>query len=518
MAAPAIQLYDATDTTVITSLAFGTVAPGTPTAAQPVNVWNDNGGVLGSDDANGVIVRVLARVTGSGAAPVASGLEILDRNGVEVRVVGVSSGVNGSTTPWQAAGATAFPVLPNIPSDEKVELEVRCNLPVAAEGVQVDLFIRVERTRSEYVGDDGLGDGLELGLGDPARQDVLRLSGPIAPAGSPDDTVTLPDVAWLHQGNVHALLTSVVTLDDEDVNTDTLATDEAYFAVYTLGDGVVTETKGVKNDAPLTVDDRPTPPAGERVLGWVERNFDGVIESTDITMAVEQPDGFGTNDTSLTPSFGPGVARIAGYRVRTTVPSAVTLSPNDETWVWALQDGTLAQTDTAAPPDTDARALPLWKVTTDGSGITALEDLRDFYDALSVPVSLHWTGAEAAEYRAWANPFGAPLFLRPVAGAMRLEAWEVADTGGGGAVDDLQVDIELYDGAGTWTSLFTSSGSDDRRPTVDVEAGPTLDTAAMPEVLEVPPGGILRAALSSTPSNVANVDGWSLSFILEPRR
>jgi len=510
---PVLKAYDSTDTSIVTTLTFASVLPGTPTAAQELHYWNDKGDVVSADTAKGVRLSVLARNQGD-ANFVGSGLEVLDTKAIEVRVIGVQGAAVDVTTGWTKIGTNADLSLPDIPKDSAVELEHRISMPSGSDTTTVEIAFKLSSVQATFVGRyHGLQNGIRLGIGDGQSFGLAESDG-VLEDGTPDDTVIIDDVAWIHEGIPYRLLNYNETINANDGDVAALASGESYYCALTLGAGTVTQTKGSKAADPLTDADKPALPADEAFLAWVVRSFDNIINTADITeaAAVTTPDFFGYSDSGLAASIGKGEAYVNGSLVETDSINQYTLTASTTTTIYLLEDGSLDDN-----PGTAKRGMPLHYFVTDGSGVTAHTDLRQFFDQLAVVAMFHFHDTPAAtDWTAWKNPFNYLLYLRPLVNSILVQLHQEPGSLGH-ASGNWILDVEKQGtGDSGWTTIFTSQGSDDQRPTIAYDAGTTKETgAARPEVLVVQPGESLRVQVDAIPTGGSDVDAITVAIPLD---
>lgn len=479
------------------------LVPGTPSAVQQFDVHNNRGGT-GADTLSDIKIIVFALVNVSPGVDryQASGHDAVDQRWVEVRRV---AGINRSmtVTDWTPLGASAWLEVPNLGNDEGAEHEVRVNPPPTADVADVSLQFVVGSSRAESVGrghSEASGDGVLTRGGDETVSEIIECSGNIAQnPGGADDKVQIPDLVWEHVGARYSLLTHLATLDGNDGASSALAAGQEYWCTLSAGAGTITQTKSVKGVA-LSVTAQLPPPAGEILLGYVLRQFGAVINDADITNAwiVGR---FGFSSSGLVATIGPGHALVDNRLVARTGDGGepVSLTASSTNRIWLIPTGGLQATVTAARPT--PRAYLLWVAVTDGSAVTASTDFRSYIGRCRQDVVLTVDSLFRAAPGLAVNDVSAPvyfggnrdgllMFPRPVALAL-----DSSGTGTGGT----RVDIQYSEGGGAWTSLFTSSGTDDRRPYAASAAGTPVSTAAVPEVIVIKAGWRLRAKMIEVP-------------------
>ena len=498
---PNLVFYESTDTTPVTSLTFAAVAPGTPTAAQEVHLWNDKGDVLGSDSSLDMILRVLARQGGSGDFS-ESGLEVLDRKAVQVRLIGSQGTAIAVTTAWKNLGATFVMDLQDLPKDSAIEMEVRINAPSNMATDAVDVVFRVERSFSDGLAKGAYeqsGAGIYEGLGDGAHTMWWLVSDVVEDDAGAGADVDIPDLSWVYEGQPNNVLTHEITFTNLDGSAAALGAGEAYAAAITAGaDGTLTVTKGDKVTAPPTEGDRPLLPNGELLLAWVNVPFGLVIQDSDI-VNVYTLGHFAYVDSGLELTVGAGKAIVGDHFIRHTSTSAITLGVSDTWEVFLLEDGSLDSTNDGSRASD--RALLLYEVTTDGSAITAVVDKRIYLQGSPVNLVIP-KGSDVAvnDFALWAPEGSGKWYIPP---GKRIRILTTDPSPAGASSGDTVVDLERVRN-GTPTTLFTSQGTDDRRCTLLFTDD--YDDDAFPEVLDIQPGDILRAIVDAIPTGGAPSD------------
>lgn len=495
---PNLVFYNSADTTANPTLTF---APenGTPSAEQTLHLWNDKGGVAGSDTAEDVLIGALSGVSGSGSYS-AEGTLAANRL-IEVRLVGVNgTGIVAHLTPWTPVGKGAFLSARPIPSNCDRYVEVRTNVPggfgvVAEDVILVPYYngISVPLGSGHY---EGGAQGVLAGVGDAGFTAILA-GGEITANSPADDKVDISTLIGVHEGEPYCIVAAEYTLSALDGSGATLASGESYIATVSVGsDGAggfeLHFTKSDKGTYPLPVDDRPEVPDGEKLLGYVERPQTAAIDTGDIDQTTRRWGGFALeySAASHTVSVHGGQAIVGNRLIRRESPSPITLDASDDSWIWILPSAAFAATlDTTAPDD---RALLLWKATTDGSGVTAVVDLRTWTAPNLQAIPFAKLGNLADEDKAYAVlPAGVPCYILP------LSALSVGLAGLGSGSGSTVFDLEANDGGSTWTSAFTSSGSVDLRPTLAYNAANRVTSAGQVEVFKYDGGRMLRLRIDS---------------------
>lgn len=497
-----LVLYDNTDTTPNPTLSFTGVVNGTPSAAQTLHLHNDKGDVIGADPATDVLVTALSGAAGSGTFSQNHALAL--NRWIEVRAVGVAgTGIEAQTTPWTPVGANATLSLKTIPKNCARYLEVRVNIPAGAGTQAGDVIVRawdegtvVALGQGHYEG----RQGVLAGVGDASVTQLLY-GGLLSETGTPDADINVSTAGWVHEGLSYVKPTHKITTNGNDKNAAALASGESYGITLSLGASTtVTVTKGAKATAPLSPTDYEAVPDGEILLGYVERPFDATIENALMDQTSVRRGGFDLSYSaaSLTVTLSGGKAICGNRLIQMGIGVSFTLAASDDTWLWLLPDGQFDDTLTDEAP-TD-RALALWKVTTDGSGVTAVVDLRTWEAPHLIEIPFAQRGTLAVNDYTYAMlPFGGPCYLLPIGGVQMGVGSRGATSGS--TVGDVEY---LSNPAGpTWTTLFTSSGTVDLRPTVAYNAAANGTKTASPEVTKLDGGTLLRFKVAAIPGTAS---------------
>lgn len=500
MPSPVLRWYETDGTTPAGTLTF-TPTAGTPTAAQTVRLYNDNGAAAGSDDATELQLTALSRTAG-GSNFTAD--DALAAGGyIEARAVGQGgTGVPVQVTAWTPIGKGRFLNLRDLPSDCYRTIEVRVNAPAGFGTVSKEVLVRALAASPATVIEDGHHEsgavGVCHGVGDLLYSALLE-GGTLTETGTPDDNVNIDLTTWIAKGVPWCLVPQAINITDVDGNAASLGVGESYWCALTLAsDGTVTQTKGAKGTAPLAVSARPTLPEGEPLLAYVEREVDDTIEQADIYQDERAYGWFAYSAAGLVVTISAGWAMVDNRLIRFSSGNSVTLDASDDSYVWLNPGGTFTANVTGIAP-TD-RAILLWEFTTDGAGVTAARDRRVFTGRpmhhLSFSKAGNLTASSDIVYRGWAG--GSRAYILPLKGIGLF-------LGGAGATSGSTIcDIETSDAGGAFTTVFTSQGSSDQRPTIAQGAANPCDTGARPEVFAIPAWSRLRVVVDAVPGTTSS--------------
>lgn len=513
MPQPDIQFYDSTDSVIVTDVAFSGAIPGVPTSPEELHVWNDIGGVVSADTATDVILYVLGRFPGGGSF-VADGIELLDQRSVEIRVIGYQGNAVGSVTGWTPVGSgRGFP-MSDIPFDSAIEIEVRVNAPASATEQDVEIALRVETSTFEplEVGNFiGIGNGIALHNGDFGRIELYEVSDVVENPGGVDNQVQLPDLFWWVNGNPAGSISQLLAFSNQDAAPSALLAGEEYWALVSVG-SQVNVTKGFKGAAPLADSARPAIPTTggveEDVVAWIRVPFSALIDNSLIENEWTK-DNFGWTSNGLTFFIHPGIGLVDNSYVRHTSKFQVTLPASAISTIWMTHTGQLAVGSIPPSP----RDMKLFEVVTDLSVVTGVTDFRQFLKEFTVELDMAQQSSSSAVNRldlddqaTWTNPYNRQVNLRREITAVVHDAGSLL-TGG-----SYIWEIEVFDNAGTWTTLFTSSGSSDRRPQIPWDEW--VDRDAFPEVASIGPYQTIRARLVQLPTGAGSLTARGATLVL----
>lgn len=479
-----LLILDDADQPIAAPIAIGPLAPGQQSAAVTLHVWWAQGEPLEPSQSEGALVG-LARLAGSTDPFRGDSTRMQVTGGLEMRVTGGA---------WIALRAGTALRLPVIPADSFVAVELRVTSPIGA-GAALDVEVLVEPhvLRSTAWSPDVLRGVILSGLGDRRRSGIYSQGGDVVAQSPETDTVETPVVSWLALGAAYSLTADAFTPSATDANGDPLAAGEGYVSALTLGVGAYVEVKGVKGTLPLDVLDRPAVPANTPVLAWIVRDDTATIADIDI----DQGPGAGffhATASGLTVTVnpdGPGSA-LGGRHVLYRTPQPLTMTPSVVETIYLLPDHSLERVAAGAQP-TDPLAIPIWRATMDGAGVTDLVDLRRWYpdpDVIRFEFPANLTvGADAYAM--------APrdLDVLPVLGQAALALLDNPGTSGS---TDVTIE-QSVPGSGAWSTVAALS--------IAFDVSPALATAE-PIATSIPAGNILRAVVTgqtlvATPSSGA---------------
>jgi hypothetical protein len=269
------------------------------------------------------------------------------------------------------------------------------------------------------------GDGILTGVGDASLTGWVDWF-EITASGTPDDLLNWVAHRWIEQGLLRQEAADTLAVSQDDGDSATLGSGEEYRALLTqtAGGGGFTLTKGSKAGTGLAL--WPAQPAGEPLAARVVVPYGAagtVLTASEITSVVVADRFEVRAGAGLTAIVGTGRGILARQWVARETETTLTLNASVTRYVYLAPNGDLSQETTLVAPSLGAR--PLAEVTTDGSGVTGIVDLRD----------------------SWLEPR-----------AERLRLYDHGTEGTGTDIDRLMVDRPCCVDRGTLTLRTASSG------------------------------------------------------------
>jgi hypothetical protein len=384
------------DVTPAAGLTFGPTAAGATSPVQILHVWYNKGTPGGI--VNNVSFQLLDPSTGA-----SSGLNWQDEHWVEMRINGGSNPSNSSqfravTTDWVKVGSGTALLAPNIPGNCAYFLEMRLHPPmkdgVATETVPFRLATVYNDTAFALApGMQFLGSGILTGVGDRALTEWIDAPTVLA-SGTPDALVHVARRWYLASGiSLRTCATDDLTLNQTDGAAAALVSGKEYKAVISQAPGsgtadlAATVTKGVAAATGVSI--APAVPAGNLAIAVVTVHFHAgasVILQNDIVVVAVSGRGKPSIGTGLTVNIAAFRAFAADGLVVNRAASTVAVTASIDNWIWIGGSGAFTVTTTAAQPY--AGALPLCKATAGASTVTAIVDLRTFFEPGAMLVRL----------------------------------------------------------------------------------------------------------------------------------
>lgn len=503
MSAANLVAYMSDDSAQQESLTFSQVQPGTATAAQTIHVWNEKGSTL-AETATEIVLSTLAKNPGDTDYNIEA-LAAAQR-WIELRLVGVTgSGIVAQLTDWTPVGANRGLSLNAIPSNTARYVEVRAKVPPGLGAAQdIDIIVTIDWARPSRPVSEGVsevyGDGVMLGLGDGTRSFIVS-GGVLTESGTPDEFVNFTDLVWIHGGVLKVLLADAYELDANDSAAAALTAGNAYWGTLYLNEsGDIEIEKSAQAASPLSVSTRPAVPAGGILLGYVQRDEDAAIANADIFQDAVTRGLFSFSSSGLVVMLGPGQAVVDNSKLRFDSTQTITLTASATCSIWLTSGGALDHTTDGSRPDTEPRALLLWEAVTDGSGVTSYKDKRRWIGGRIVPITMQFVSeVNLNDFSLIAHyPSNRPGQILPVNPVVA----DIDDDGTSAASGSWKFDIfKSIDGAAEAT-IFTSSGTTDRRSVIAWNDTTLRDTDAVPEVVDIEAYTRFRAKLVGEPGSI----------------
>lgn len=499
--------YDSDDITPNATASY-TPTNGTPSAVEERHLFNDYGNLLGATDSEDFLLTVISRPAGVGDYTMDDALAA--GGYVEVRIIGSSgTGILNQTTGWVRLGRGRYLRVKGIPAGCCREFEMRVNVPLGAGILAKDYKLRlIEDGRAialETGHTEGGAQGLRMGLGDTSFTELL--SGfEMTEDGTPDNTVHLAMGKKVFAGAPQVVMDTLLTFDNLDSNGDALVATEEYINLVTIDDtGAVTHTKSVKGTAPLAASFIPDVPDGHREIGWIQVQFDAIINTADIHQENLVYGCAALVGTNLAPDLHPFEAIIGNAYIVSPNLIPLSLTDNDVNYVWSDPSGAVSSNVTGLQPESMSQLL--YEVTTSAGAITVVVDCRQFIYPNPVEVTLTLQGTLAATNVFYGVlPTLAQAYLLPIGGIIAA----VGDRGG--TSGSTKFDIFATDRNDTYTTLFTSSGTQDERPDIAYNAAEPVDTDSVPEVLSFHGGARFKGYVVQVPGTASVGASITLRF------
>ncbi len=472
-------------------LDLGKVPPAGSSSTFTFRLYNDFD-LEGLDTARDLSLIPQARIPAiHGDEWQAEGVDLLDRGAIKIR----SPTISGLSA-FVPVGTNNGILIPDLDSGEFHEFDIKLELPVGSPEVVTFFKLAIGSTRFLVIGNAfAMDPGIYRGIGRGAQAGgtaVFSRSGAITVSGL--DALELPDYAWLHEGIPHSELDHDDTISNSDSAASALLTTESYLFIAVADAVAVTVVKGLKGVGRSFPDDAPATPAGTVLLGWGERFADVDAINLDFTeLDGATPKFFAVETSGLAFTIkGGGGTMVSGGQLKTpTSDTAGNLTASSTNTVQLLADGSAAVTLDGSPAAPNAQFLA--DIVTDGSDETSRVERRRWADRAET-FEFTWTepnnpSQATTEVQAF-NPTSRNLWI--ASDQLMLQVENIAGTTGAVIVD---VFIKEPDVAAV--TLFTSSGSDDRRPTILPSPATNL-AFGLPEVLKIPPRSALVAVISIT--------------------
>lgn len=484
MAAPFPEMYDATDSATVSAPITASVNAGNALAAVEYRLWNDKGATHSSTTLNDARLRVVAY---DGTNKISSGLPALDEGWVEVRLIGQNTTGDPAmlvqTSPWTKLGTDRALWLSPIPANCARHFEVKITVPSGAANNVQEIYLELVYDEFSIV----LGRHVSLATGGgiiPDRFDVsLRrlTSGGRFSGFTGAETFTVEDRTYVYDGTPYTVLQTVVTLNQTS-GSGALAAGESYIAIISqaAGSATPTTTKGNRAVTPVA----PATPTGEIFLGKVTVTYQAggtsVINSgnADLT-AVLYGEFIAINQGTSTLKIGAGRA-ITGTdtEITHTANSSVALASDSGFFVWLNSDGTFTTTVGDTPPDNSIYIASGVTISGVIISLSTFNKPRAERAITEYTLELRHHGSQSvAADLAWG--IGPPWLS--VLESVRVEHGVPSSGGTGTTIYDINTRPSGGSLATPGTTIYTSQGTVDRRPSIAV--GATVSFAQSPDLV-----------------------------------
>jgi hypothetical protein len=385
------QLFLNDDVTVATSIVFPSTDAGATSSAVELHLWyrkGTPGGRMGDVTAH---LEILF-----GGVWVTLGVPALDQHWFEARVNG---GNNAAADPawvpetgdWVALGTGVKLAVSDLLGNTARYLEIRLHPPLAggasSETVTWRLVVayndRVEPAPPGLLA--AVGHGIFTGVNERRIREWVTPPA-VTPTGTPDDQVHVSGGLYVYDGaELAPTTTDALTLNQNDGASAALASGQEYVAVLSRPADNTTAavvTKGLKAATGAAV--APALPAGHLLVATVLVVYGvsgSVIDSAHITILATYGRAYPRAGTGLTLLVGSLRALAGSSVVRISGESVVVLPASSTRRVW-LDGSAIFQLGTGTAPPT-VGLTPIADVTTDGTGVTGVTNLRRLIDLAS---------------------------------------------------------------------------------------------------------------------------------------
>lgn len=453
------------------------ISGGEESAVSQLEIWNDkDDAFLDTTTAQDVVLKILA--SSSGGPYVGTGVPIIDGQWSHVRITHTLTAAGASTsgaTGTLAVGTNAEFTLPDLAPQEGVRIEFYVAAPAGGVAVAVKLKLSVVGNQAstplaQFV---GLAHGSGVIPGDRVAGLRAVLRGFVVTANS-TATVAIGRGLLTHDGTEVENVAENVVFTLADGGAVNLATGEDYpVTLSATSAGAIVATRGLKADA-----NPPAAPDGNLLLGYLMVESPDGIVVTVAQASVDQAavpyaeflvrDGGGL---SVIVSPGDGISSTS-LRQHLSHGIIVALAASVTSRIWRLSDGTMVDTLTDVPPDVGADLLAL--VVTGAAAVTSVTDMRRLVHRALVMDRLKLC------YRSVMSQVATParaLDLEIANFDCEIESVELNLTGtdvlwtGGSIIVDVMTfapgaAVPYPAGGAGGVSLFTSSATDDARPSI----------------------------------------------------
>jgi len=477
-----------------------TLGPGDTSATYSRELINDLGGAESAGAMTGVRLKLEVKVAG---VWVSSGAPVLDDGWASMRATGVYNDGDATFGPYTTGskriGSFSDFVLPDIPEDCGILFDLIFFAPsdittAAIEFRLVPLWDQNAVALASQVANRG--GGVVPGYRDTSIRRVAT-GREIITAGT--DSITVERGTWDYDGTRGCSVRSAHTLNQNDSVPSALTAGQSYIAAITQNSaGVVTVTKGTRSTTPTA----PALPANHIFLRWATVTYQ--VGGTSVINDGDLSGTFIRGDYMVEAASGLNVYVHSGRALYDTsvfgfhdIRSTVAVTASITNYIWARPDGNFSASATEVTPITGAQLLA--EADADGSAVTAVRSravpLDIAIDEIPLVISLGTvTGTSSAPLDWTVAPFDCEI------SRVRLEAGANAGGAANSWVAEVGTAAEGEPTAGTWSTIYTSSGSDDQRPQLLFSAIVLANESIFHEVRRVAKGARIGAWMPAIPA------------------
>jgi len=503
---------------------------GEESAVTTLDIWNDkNDTYIDTESSIDQFLKIL--LSSTGAPYVDTGVPLIDERWSVVRIIGTVTAAGFSTDgagSSQAVGTNSEFSLPDLEPQTGVRVEFKVVAPAGATANALKIKLRTvgnvaSAPLAKYV---GLASGSGVLPGDRVAGLRAIVRGSVVTAND-TATVTVSRGSMVYDGAAVTFLQDSETFTLADGDAVNLGSNEAYNVTLSrTSAGAIVATKGPKAEAVLF----PAIPAGNVIVARLTVESADGVAVTVAQSSVDQSevlyheflvrDGGGL---SVLVSPGEGITET-GFRQPSSRETSVSIDASSTSRIWRLAAGSKVATLTDVPPEYGADLLAL--VTADVSAVTSIVDARRFvHRALTTDrIELH--------YQAVLTGVGAPAHGLALAYAyddfeieeveLNLSNKDAGWTGGAIKVDVLTLApgaaAPFPAGGAGGTTIFTGSGTDDRRPSIAHNAASLRAVSVDHEVRRIVKGARLLLSVIATVTGPGGEPQQEIRVALHVRR
>jgi hypothetical protein len=482
------------------------LGPGDTSAVYSRTLANDYGGAQSAGAMTGVRLVLEVKVAG---VWVTSGHPLLDDKWASMRITSVEDDGDATFGPYSTGsrriGTSADFEVPDIPEDCGLNFDIQFFAPS-------DITTAAVEWRLVPLWDqNAVGVGAKVGLvaGSavvPGQRDaaIRRVVTGMEIVTSGTDVVIVERGQLDYDGVRAGRVRSSHTLNQNDVVPSALTAGQSYIAALTSSAaGVVTATKGTRATVPVA----PALPANSIFLRYVTVVYE--VGGTSIIDATDLSGTFIRGDYMVEAGSGLAVLIHSGRAIYDTsnfgfhdIRSTLAVTASITNYVWARPDGTFSASATEVAPITGAQLLA--EADADGSAVTAVRDRRAYLSRAWSDIPLELGTPTVSATGTVIDWFVVPHDCEIT--RVRLEAGAVSGGASGSYVIDVNTAPEGEPKAGTWTTIYTGQGSDDRRPSIAWNATVLADKEEFHEVRRVRRGTRIGFDVDAIPAGGTATD------------